>query len=94
MQRSTERILSTHVGSLARPHDLLEVMREKEHGRPYDHARFTEMIAGAPLEEMLKAVPMRRLGTPEEVAATVAFLMSDEAGYVTRQVIGVNGGIV
>lgn len=54
----------------------------------------TEMIARAPLEEMLKAVPMRRAGTPEEVAATVAFLMSDEAGYVTRQVIGVNGGIV
>src|SRR5216683_3128507 len=47
MQRSAERILTTHVGSLARPHDLLEVMREKEHGRPYDHARFTEMIAGA-----------------------------------------------
>jgi 3-oxoacyl-[acyl-carrier protein] reductase len=54
----------------------------------------TEMIAGAPLEEMLKAVPMRRLGTPEEVAATVAFLMSDEASYITRQVIGVNGGII
>ena len=39
MQCSTERILTTHVGSLARPHDLLEVMREKEHGRPYDPAQ-------------------------------------------------------
>jgi 5-methyltetrahydropteroyltriglutamate--homocysteine methyltransferase len=47
MQRSTERVLSTHVGSLARPHDLLEVMREKEHGRPYDPERFTEMITEA-----------------------------------------------
>jgi len=47
MQSSTERILTTHVGSLARPHDLLEVMREKEHGRPYDPARFTEMVTEA-----------------------------------------------
>src|SRR5580692_11967849 len=47
MQRSTERILTTHVGSLARPHDLLEVMREKEHGRPYDPARFAELISDA-----------------------------------------------
>ena len=47
MQSSSERILTTHVGSLARPHDLLEVMREKEHGRPYDPARFTEMVTEA-----------------------------------------------
>src|SRR5580692_9264220 len=47
MQRSTERILTTHVGSLARPHDLLEVMREKEHGRPYDPDRFAELISDA-----------------------------------------------
>jgi 3-oxoacyl-[acyl-carrier protein] reductase len=53
----------------------------------------TDMIAGAPLEEMLKMVPMGRVGTPEEVAATVAFLFSDAAGYITRQVIGVNGGM-
>ena len=44
-------------------------------------------------EEMLKAIPMHRVGTPEEVAALVAFLMADEAGYITRQVIGVNGGL-
>ena len=47
MQRSSERILTTHVGSLARPHDLLEVMREKEHGRPYDPAGFTELVREA-----------------------------------------------
>lgn len=54
----------------------------------------TDMIAGAPLEEMLKRVPLGRVGTPEEVAATVAFLLSDEAAYITRQVIGVNGGMI
>ena len=54
----------------------------------------TDMIAEAPLEEMLKIVPMGRVGKPEEVAAAVAFLMSEEAGYITRQVIGVNGGII
>jgi 3-oxoacyl-[acyl-carrier protein] reductase len=54
----------------------------------------TEMIAEAPLEEMLKMIPMGRVGTPEEVAATVAFLLSDAAAYITRQVIGVNGGMV
>lgn len=53
----------------------------------------TDMIAGAPVEQMLEAIPMRRVGKPEEVAALVAFLMSDEAAYITRQVIGVNGGL-
>ena len=54
----------------------------------------TDMIADAPMEEMLKMVPLGRVGTPEEVAATVAFLLSDDAAYITRQVIGVNGGMV
>jgi 3-oxoacyl-[acyl-carrier protein] reductase len=53
----------------------------------------TDMLEDAPLEEMLKMIPMQRVGTPEEVAALVAFLMSDEARYITRQVIGVNGGL-
>jgi 3-oxoacyl-[acyl-carrier protein] reductase len=53
----------------------------------------TDMIAGAPLEQLLDAIPMRRVGNPEEVASLVAFLMSDEAAYITRQVIGVNGGL-
>ncbi|MEN3302050.1 cobalamin-independent methionine synthase II family protein [Pseudonocardia sp.] len=47
MRRSTERILTTHVGSLARPHDLLEIMREKEHGRPYDADGYAKRVTTA-----------------------------------------------
>lgn len=53
----------------------------------------TEMIDGVFAEEAMKAIPMRRFGKPEEVAAVVRFLMSEEAAYVTRQVIQVNGGM-
>lgn len=54
----------------------------------------TDMTANLPFEEVIKMVPMRRLGRPEEVAGIVAFLCSEEAGYITRQVISVNGGMV
>ena len=53
----------------------------------------TEMISGVFADEALKVIPMRRFGKPEEVAAVVRFLMSEEAAYVTRQVIQVNGGM-
>lgn len=46
-----------------------------------------------PVEEILKAIPANRMGTPEEVAHAVRFLMAPEAGYITRQVIAVNGGL-
>ncbi|CAM2192786.1 3-oxoacyl-[acyl-carrier-protein] reductase FabG [Paraburkholderia kururiensis] len=54
----------------------------------------TGMLDSVPLDQALKAVPMNRVGQPAEVAAVVGFLMSDAASYVTRQVIGVNGGMV
>jgi len=53
----------------------------------------TEMTEDLPLEEALKMVPMQRVGSVEEVAATVSFLMSENAAYITRQVISVNGGM-
>lgn len=46
-----------------------------------------------PVEELLKMIPAQRMGTPEEVAGAVNFLMSAEAAYITRQVLAVNGGL-
>jgi len=53
----------------------------------------TDMIGDVPMEEALKLIPARRVGKPEEVAAAVSFLIGEEAGYITRQVISVNGGL-
>jgi 3-oxoacyl-[acyl-carrier protein] reductase len=54
----------------------------------------TDMLAPSLIEEALKLIPSRRVGQPDEVAALVAFLISDESAYITRQVISVNGGMV
>jgi 3-oxoacyl-[acyl-carrier protein] reductase len=58
----------------------------------------TEMLDGLSsdviqMEEIKKMIPARRIGDPKEVAAAVAFLMSEDAAYITRQVISVNGGL-
>ena len=53
----------------------------------------TDMIQGAPLDELLRDIPMRRVGEPGEVASLVGYLMSQGAAYITRQVISVNGGM-
>jgi 3-oxoacyl-[acyl-carrier protein] reductase len=53
----------------------------------------TDMTHELPIDEIKRMIPARRVGKPEEVAATVAFLLSEPAAYITRQVISVNGGL-
>ena len=53
----------------------------------------TDAIPEREREELIKQIPMKKLGTPEDVANAVYFLASDEARYITGHVIGVNGGL-
>lgn len=53
----------------------------------------TDMTKDLPVDDLKKQVPMRRFGTPEEVAAAVAFLVSPDAAYITGNVININGGL-
>ena len=54
----------------------------------------SEMLDSVAIERALQVVPMNRVGTPADVATLVGFLFSDSANYITRQVIGVNGGMI
>lgn len=53
----------------------------------------TDMIQGLPVDEIKNMIPMKRLGKPDDIAAAVSFLISENAGYITRQVLSVNGGL-
>lgn len=53
----------------------------------------TDMTQELPMEEVVKWIPMRRVGKAEEVASAVSWLASEEASYVTGQVLSVNGGM-
>jgi NAD(P)-dependent dehydrogenase (short-subunit alcohol dehydrogenase family) len=59
----------------------------------YIATEMLEEIDQSGLEAALGIIPMRRYGKPEEIAAAMAFLASDEAGYITGQVLRVNGGM-
>lgn len=52
------------------------------------------MIKDIPPDEIKKLIPMKRTGTPREVASLINYLLSEDASYITGQVISVNGGMV
>jgi len=53
----------------------------------------TDMTAAVEFEQLMKLIPARRVGRPEEVASLVSYLMTDQAAYVTRQTICIDGGL-
>jgi 3-oxoacyl-[acyl-carrier protein] reductase len=53
----------------------------------------TRELTGAARDEWASKIPLRRLGTPDDIASAVCFLASDEASYITGQVLAVNGGM-
>ena len=53
----------------------------------------TDMLDGLPMDKILPLIPLRRLGTPQEVADMVSFLCSPKASYITGQAFSVNGGV-
>lgn len=53
----------------------------------------TDMIEKLPVDEIIKNIPIGRIGSPEEVAGVVEFLCSDDAAYIVGQVISINGGL-
>jgi NAD(P)-dependent dehydrogenase (short-subunit alcohol dehydrogenase family) len=52
----------------------------------------SRQLLGDTVEEHIQRTPVRRVGKPEDIAVTAAFLVSEEAGYFTGQILGVNGG--
>jgi 5-methyltetrahydropteroyltriglutamate--homocysteine methyltransferase len=83
MKQSTDRILTTHVGSLARPHSLLDIMKEREHDRPYDEAALDNEITAAVKDRVQQQVDNGIDIVADGEMSKVSFL-----GYVKDRLAG------
>lgn len=59
---------------------------------PMLHRSAEKGLLGGTIDEHIQRTPVRRVGQPEDIAAACSFLISEEAGYITGQILGVNGG--
>ena len=57
------------------------------------HRAILELNIGINIEELIKEIPLGRFGDPEEIAHLASFICSEEASYITGQVIHINGGL-
>jgi 5-methyltetrahydropteroyltriglutamate--homocysteine methyltransferase len=83
MKRSTDRILTTHVGSLVRPPDLVEIMRAKENGQPYDQEELAAKVKGSVREVMQKQV---EIGV--DIPSDGEYGKPSFSGYVNERLTG------
>src|SRR5438034_10679623 len=95
MTRSTDRILTTHCGSLARPHDLLDLMKAKVTGQPYDHDAYARRVRSA-VAEVVRRQSESGIDIPTdgEKGKPGFFAYVDEqlAGFAARRRAGSRGG--
>jgi 5-methyltetrahydropteroyltriglutamate--homocysteine methyltransferase len=87
MKRSSERILTTHVGSLARPIELLDVMRAREHGQPYDAAAYADVVRAAVAD-----VVRRQAGAGLDVVSDGEQGKVNFVSYIQERLVGFEPG--
>ena len=84
----------TMARELARRNVILNVVCPGPTDTPlFDNFKSSSPSGGKLAESLARAIPLRRLGTPDDYPGTIAFLLSDDAGFITGQTISVSGGL-
>ena len=91
-----EQVEGVHdaVRDVSGPGDSADVDRRCEFGSPGERSRYGVCPRDSATEERRAGVPMQRYGTSHEIAATISFLVSDGAAYITGQNLRVDGGLM
>ena len=89
-----DRVIQTNLrGAFICVREAAKIMTRQRHGRIINISSVVGQMGNAGQINYIDAIPLKRLGTPQDIADAVAFLASPGAGYITGQVIAVNGGM-